>query len=144
MSRSLEGSQQEGRGDLAGAPPGARTAGPAAAAGRSATFYRIVAGRAPTADDFRSNRDKGLPPRGPELADPSLWTGFSVFDRREAAATRARRYGLGTHVAALRLPQEWVDDPRRVRKTLGARHFTVWATFPELEPFITDVTPVGA
>ena len=108
------------------------------------TFYRIVAGTTPTMEDFRSDRDKGLPPRGPQLEDLSLWTGCSIFDRREEAAKRARRYGLGTHVAALRLPREWVDDPLRVRKTLGAHHFTVWATFPDLEPFLVDVTPVGA
>jgi hypothetical protein len=111
-------------------------------AGRMATFYRILAGEAPTANDFRSNRDKGLPPRGPELADLSLWTGLSLFDQREEAERRARRYRIGTHLAVLDLPAWWVADPTCLRKTLGPSHFTAWGTFPEFEPHIREVVPV--
>jgi hypothetical protein len=107
-----------------------------------ATFYRILAGEAPTADDFRSNRARGLPPRGPELADPGLWTGLSLFDRREEAERRARRYRLGTHLAVLDLAEGWVDDPTRLRKTLGPHHFTAWGTFSEFEARIREVVPV--
>jgi len=104
--------------------------------------YRIVADVQPTADDFRSNRDKGFPPRGAEIDDPALWSGWSVFDRRDEAESRARRYGLGAYLAVMRIPDAWTSDPSRFRKTLGPHHYTVWGTFTEVRSFIQAVIEI--
>ena len=104
--------------------------------------YRILKGPEPKASDFLSNREKGFPPRGPEIEDVSLWHGWSVFDQREEAEMRARRYGLGTHLAVMRVPASWADDGARMRKTLGPHHFTMWGSFAQVRTFIEAVVRI--
>jgi hypothetical protein len=104
--------------------------------------YHVLRGRTPQQTDFLTSRDLGVPPHGAQLDDPSLWTGWSAFDKIEEAEKRARRYGLGTHIAVMRMPEEWVADPARMRKTLGRHHYTVWGTFADIEDFIIQVVEV--
>lgn len=104
--------------------------------------YHILKSAKPRSADFQSDRDRGLKPRGPQIQDISLWTGWSAFDKREEAEKRARKYGLGSHLAVLRMPADWTGDRTKMRQTLGRHHFTIWGTFEDVKPFIDEVVPV--
>jgi hypothetical protein len=106
------------------------------------TFYRVVRRDPPHMQDFTSNRDKGLPPRGPEVDDRSLWEGISVYDSRDRAERQALRYSLGDYIAVLH-----VDDSERggvtFKKTLAdLHHFTVWGEPAVLVARVQEVLPV--
>ena len=109
---------------------------------RPLAFFRIVRGSRPTRQDFLSNKDKGLPPRGPEIDDPAEWAGISVFDTRERAERLARRrnFALGAFVAELRIPD---DAPVLVRKTFGPGHYTLWGVPPVFLALVVDTRPVA-
>jgi hypothetical protein len=107
------------------------------------TFYRIVRTDPPTAADFMSNRDKGLPPRGPEVSDPDLWAGISVYDHRDRAESQARRYQLGAFLAVIELPDNRQPGGLRVSKTLtDPHHHTLWGAPDTLVTLVTRVVPL--
>jgi hypothetical protein len=108
---------------------------------RPLAFFRLVRRDPPTRADFLSNKDKGLPPRGPEVDDPAEWAGISVFDTRERAERLARRrnLALGAFVAELRIP---ADAAVIARKTFGPGHWTLWGTAELFVRLVVDTRPV--
>jgi hypothetical protein len=107
-------------------------------------YFRIVKTNPPQPDDFTSNRDKGLPQRGAEVGDPSLWTGISLYDSRDRAARQARRYRLGGYVATLDIPDSTSSDSDQVRKTLGdPHHYTLWGEPAHVLSLVVRVDPVS-
>lgn len=85
-------------------------------------LYRIITDRDPNANLCPTLSEEA--PRGPELADPSIHSGLSMFDTLEGAVAKIevlerggrRVYGLA----------EFVPGPGvTVRKTLGRGHYTV-------------------
>jgi hypothetical protein len=96
-------------------------------------FYRIVKADPPTRRDFTSRREKGLPPRGPELTRPQLWSGISVFDTPERARDVVRRTRMRGLLARLEIPD---DAPIRLRKTLGSGHYTLWGDPEQLLGYV--------
>ena len=104
-------------------------------------FYRIVRSISPSAEDFRSARQDGLP-----LVDPRYvreWAeGVSVYDSLEYALGRARanRTGLGRFVATIALPDDGSVD---FAKTMRNRHhFTIYENADLLLPLIKSVVGV--
>jgi hypothetical protein len=109
---------------------------------RPLVFFRIVRASRPTPEDFLSNKEKGLPPRGPEIDDPAEWAGISMFDTRERAERLARRrnFALGAFVAELRIPDA---APVVVRKTFGPGHYTLWGAPETFLALVVDTRPVA-
>jgi hypothetical protein len=103
------------------------------------TFYRIVKTEEPGLQDFTSNRALGRPPRGAELANRQLWEGVSVDTSRRAATNKARKFGLGSFIAELRIP---ADGPVRFQKTLGSGHYTLWGAPEEIKASVVSILPV--
>jgi hypothetical protein len=104
------------------------------------TLYRILREPVPVRADFRSHMSKCDPRRGAELVDHALWAGVSMFIDPLAAARRARRYHLGTHLARLEVPE---DDPAMVvRPTLADNHYTVWACEDQLFGHVVEITAI--
>jgi len=86
-------------------------------------LYRIITESTPEAN-FLSNAAKGLRPRRPEVADPRLYKGVSMFDTLEGAASRVPI--LEKHGHAVRGIAEVVPGPElTIEKTLGTGHYTV-------------------
>jgi hypothetical protein len=84
------------------------------------TYYRLVRRSPPTRADFLSRKERGIPPRGPELSDPFLYEGISTWDTPAAAASVAlRRPAI---IAVLEIPE---DAPITVRQTLKPGHYTL-------------------
>lgn len=101
-------------------------------------YYRLVRTNPPTTWDFLSNQAKGRPPRRPEILDPSLYAGVSVFDDRAAAAAFALR--RPAWIAALELRP---SDRVRITKTgRHPNHYTVHADPAVLLAAIVGVMPV--
>jgi hypothetical protein len=96
-----------------------------------ATFYRIVVTNQPTPDDFRSDKELGIAPRGDEPVTRRVWDGISAFRTRAQAENKARAYPfLGSYVAQLQIPD---GAPIRYERTLASRgHHTLWGSPPEL------------
>ena len=87
------------------------------------TFYRLVRGSPPTRADFLSRKERGIPPRGPELNDRFLYEGISAWDTPGAAASVAiRRPAI---IAVLEIPEDKLID---VRQTLKPGHHTLRGT----------------
>jgi hypothetical protein len=87
------------------------------------TFYRLVRRNPPTQADFLSRKDRGIPPRGPELNDRFLYEGISAWDTPEAAASVAIR--RPAYIAVVEVPE---DAPIVVRQTLKPGHYTLRGT----------------
>jgi hypothetical protein len=90
-------------------------------------FYRIVRDESPTADDFRTARDDGLPLFNEKYFRE--WAeGISVYNDLEFTINRARRNktGLGRYVATIVVPD---GAGIEVAKTLkDPRHYTIYAS----------------
>ena len=91
----------------------------------SRILYRVVRNWPPSHEDFVSNAEKGLKPRGPERARPELRSGLSMFDTPDAARAIARRLPFPGLICEMEISD---TAPARVEKTLGPGHYTVWAT----------------
>jgi hypothetical protein len=104
-------------------------------------LHQIIASDSPTRDDFLSYQELGK--ELPEDAKPDVvdrWQGISLYDSEERARAVAERFGLGTYIATLDLP----DDGRfRIERT-GRRpgHYTVWGDADALCTFVVTITPV--
>ena len=94
--------------------------------GETQELRRIITSAEPEAN-FLSNAAKGLAPRGPEVANPSIHNGLSMFDSLEGAAAKVpvieRGGGTVLGIGEVRIPAGAVDVS--VAKTLGAGHYTV-------------------
>jgi hypothetical protein len=105
-------------------------------------LYRVLRDLSALVTNFRSNLNKCWVPRGPEVTDPTIWAGLSMYDTIEQAEQTARRYKgrIGSYVAVMYLPE---GDPRiLIRPSLGAGHFTIMGceeVFPEL---VQEVRPI--
>jgi hypothetical protein len=110
---------------------------------RPLRFFRIVHRNPASREDFLSNRDRGLPPRGPEIDDPAEWAGISVFDTLERARRLAlrRNLALGAFIAELHVAE---DAPVIARKTFGPGHYTLWGTPETFVDLVVDIHPIGA
>lgn len=101
------------------------------AGGGPKRLFRIITEPSPEAN-FLSNRSRGLPPRGPEVANPSLHSGLSMFDSLEAAATKVpvlKRGGKHVYGIGEIEPAPGVT----VTKTLkDPAHFTVHGSADDL------------
>jgi len=95
-------------------------------------LYRIITEATPE-ENLLSNAAKGAPPRGPEVKDPSIHTGLSMFDSLDAAAAKIHvlRDRGGRTVLGI---GEFTPGPGvHVKKTLrDPSHYTVTATVEEL------------
>ena len=104
-----------GRG-ASGAASGAAGAGPT-------RLFRIITEMTPEGN-VMSNAAKGLPPRGPEIANRAIHNGISMWDSLERAVAKIpvleragkRVYGIGEFVRG---------EGMTVEKTFGAGHYTV-------------------
>ena len=89
-------------------------------------FYRIVRSATPTADDFWTNKNLGIPLLNPDYERE--WAGgISVYDSRDFAFRRARtnRADLGRYVVPMNVP---ADSGVEVRQTTrDSRHSTLYA-----------------
>lgn len=97
-------------------------------------LYRLTRTNPPTASDFRSNKEKGRPPTGLELAQPRLHEGVSLWDSKAEAIARAFR---PCWIAELSIPAD-VDYEQT---TDNVHHFTVWASAEQLLSFVQKVEP---
>jgi hypothetical protein len=102
-------------------------------------FYRIIRDATPTHDDFKSHKELGKPLR--DESNRRLWErAVSVYDNIDAAMRTARRYpGIGSYVAALRLP---IETEIEVEQTGPRHHFTLFGAAAELITLVEDVTHV--
>jgi hypothetical protein len=109
-------------------------------------YWRIVRSNPASWVDFLANAVKDLPARSVELRDPLDWASISVFDAAEEAAERARRYGLGRYLAALRIPEDGFVAGVRVvvRQTYGPGHYSLLAGPVTFVRAVERVVPVGA
>ena len=89
-------------------------------------LYRIITKADPEAN-FVSNAAKGLAPRGPEVTNPLIHNGLSMFDSLEGAAAKVpiieRGGGTVLGIGEVRIPAGAADVS--ITKTLGAGHYTV-------------------
>lgn len=110
------------------------------------TLYRLANAPRATLDDFRSNLERCLAPRPPEMRDPAEWAGLSMFDTREQAEYTALRYadrGMGQFVARLVIPDGTPAVVRAfARPTGGHGHHTVWGCAERLIAFVVDTQAV--
>src|SRR5690349_19758599 len=110
------------------------------------TLYRLARTLPATLDDFRSNLERCLAPRPPEVRDPAEWSGLSMFDTREQAEYTAIRYadrGMGQFVARVEIPDGSPAVVRAyARATGGHGHYTVWGCADRLLAFAVDTRPV--
>jgi len=67
-------------------------------------LYRATRNDPPTEEDMKSHWDLGKRPSLPR--DEASYREVSVFDTPEAAARKARAYGLGDYIACLDVPDE--------------------------------------
>ena len=81
---------------------------------------------------FRSNAERGRPPRGREKQQPSVHRGLSVFATRAQVLDRQRRI-----VAALRLAPGEAPRIGTCVATLTLRGPGVWHTTPEVDGHLT-------
>jgi hypothetical protein len=88
-------------------------------------LFRLVHDLVPTSADFRANLAKCLPRRGPEIKDPLIWAGLSMYDNAAQAESTARRFNgrHGSFLAEVYLPPN--DLRVFIRQTLTPGHFTV-------------------
>ena len=91
-------------------------------------LYRLITELEP-ADNLLSNAAKGLAARGPEIAEPLIHKGLSMFNSLEKAVAKIPVLERGGHtvygIAEIRIPAGAADVT--VIKTLGAGHYTVVA-----------------
>lgn len=89
------------------------------------TFFRIIRGREPSLDDFKSHRALGLP-----LLEPAFereWSeGISVYDAEAYAIRRAikTRHRLGAFVVPLNVPEDGTVEYRQTGT--NRRHYTIY------------------
>ena len=90
-----------------------------------ATFYRIVVTEQPTPDDFKSDKELGIAPRGDDPVARHVWDGISAFRTRAQAESKVRAYPfLGSYIAELGIPD---GAPIKYERTLTSRgHHTLW------------------
>ena len=93
------------------------------------TCFRVSRVNPPDVNTFTSNYALGKPPRGPELTDPRIHKGISVFDTFAAAAARTRAFDLGNFIAELQLD---AGTSITFEKTLGPGHYTLTGDPQEL------------
>ena len=113
-------------------------------AANARALYRVLRDQIPSPTDFRSNLSKCWAPRGPELADPIIWAGLSMWDTRDLAERAARRYKgrIGAYVGAVHVAQ---DDARvLIRPTLSPGHVTVMACEESLTLLVCNGPPAKA
>jgi hypothetical protein len=104
-------------------------------------YHRTVKTDPPNIDDFRSNKAKGQPPRGPEIDDPSLWDGISAMDTLERAMKRARQFPMhGAFVAELHIPPGGSIVAQRTLRTPG--HYTLHGAAEDLLACVVGIFPV--
>ena len=104
------------------------------------TFYRVVKADPSKLEDFLSNRAKGWPSRGVEIARPELWEGLSVYDSEANARRKARQVpAIGSYIARVDLPAE---ASFKYEKTGGRGHYTLWAEARTLLDNVVEVVPV--
>lgn len=84
-------------------------------------YYRGVTSGSPGERDFMSNKALGKDPRGPELDNPGVVEGVSVFDSLDIAKSKTATVSGVTHFAKV-VP----DGVGVIRKTLGKGHYTWW------------------
>ena len=105
-----------------------------AAAEGETVLSRLITSSNP-AENFMSNAAKGLAPRGPEVANPALHQGLSMFDSVEGAAAKVPVLERGGHrvlgIAEVRIP----SGAAGVDKTLGPGHYTVTGGEETLQGF---------
>ncbi len=100
--------------------------------------HRTVATDPPTIDAFMSNQAQGVPPRGPELDDPSPWEGISGLDTLERALKRARQFPMhGGFVAEPTSPPAASTTAQRTLRTPG--HYTLHGSPQDLLDCVTQV-----
>ena len=130
-----------GRTGDGGAAPGAGAGGTAEAAsaeagaargggGSPTSLFRIITEPTPEAN-LLSNADKGLAPRGPELANPAIHGGLSMFGSLEGAAAKVPILQRGGKTV-LGIGEFTPGPGVTVQKTLGPGHYTVSGTTPDL------------
>lgn len=103
-------------------------------------LYHVVRRNPPTADDFRSYKDKGTALRFPGAEAERCYDGVSFFDTPERAAGSVRRPSPGGELVA----RIGVPDTLRVERTFGDRpgHYTVWGAAETLRGLVQEVVVV--
>lgn len=107
--------------------------------------YRVVRVGDPKAqaflDSFKSSHERGVPPRprSPEERFRIVHMGISCFLTARSAAKVGERWGLGTHVAELRLPP---NDGFSLARWGSPGHVTVWAEPVKLVRAVVDIVSI--
>lgn len=89
-------------------------------------FFRIVRGKEPTLEDFRSLRAQGRPLRN-RTYEREWAEGISVFDDFDRACEVARTYGFrpGAYVVRIMVPD---DGTVKFKQTFDdEHHYTIYA-----------------
>jgi hypothetical protein len=105
------------------------------------TCYRLLKTPSPTAEDFKSQAEKGRkPPKSLPAHKLAEWDGVSVLRSLEEAVVFQREFQyLGAYIAVLEIP----DDAPVVRTPPDRYgHFTLRAPGAVLFEYLTDVISV--
>jgi len=104
------------------------------------TYFRIVRTNPATAQDFLSDKARGIPPRNDEPLTLHVWDGISVYRTFGQAARKARDYPfLGSYIAEVDITGR---ADVRVEKTFGRGHHTVWGTPDVLLACVVSIVSV--
>ena len=88
------------------------------------TFYRLCS-RNLSANQFRSDRDRGSPLLDPERE--AEWSGVSIWETEQQAVSRSNKApGTRIYVAELHVPTDGSIEFRRTIPELDGHH-TIWA-----------------
>ncbi len=104
-------------------------------------FYRVVSSDPAPRDEFRANRERGVPPTRPERLDPEIYDGISVWDTLGAAGALARTMKR-SHVAQICLAMLPQGERVLVRKTFSPGHFTLIRNADVLSKCVMQVRAV--
>lgn len=101
------------------------------------TLYRAVRRKSAGIGDFWSDFAHGQPPFPPQLHEPLLWAGVSMFSDPAHAAMKARASSQGLSLAEVTIP----DDADVVVKQTGRdpQHYSVMGTPAMLLSLVAQV-----
>ncbi len=104
------------------------------------TLYRAVRRKSAGLGDFWSDFAYGQPPFAPQLREPVMWAGISMFSDLAHAAMKARAYSQGLFLAEVTIPDGAHVVVRQTSR--DPRHYSVMGTPAMLISLVTQVTPV--
>jgi len=104
------------------------------------TLYRAVRRKSAGIGDFWSDFAHGQSPSPPQLREPLLWAGISMFSDPAHAAVKARAYSQGLSLAEVTIPDGAVVVVRQTSRDF--RHYSVMGTPAMLLSLVAQVTPI--